>query len=150
MPDKIILPNEFLAIAEEELLQGKSVKVLADGESMYPFIKGARDTAEIEPLPSETPLETWRVYMFRHKGRYIIHRFIGTRNGSLVMMGDGNLIQKEIVSREDVIGVLSRIHKKNGGIKDCSSTKWLLTGNLWAVLSPVRRYILGILRRLNK
>ena len=148
--EKLTLPNQFLEIAEESLREGKSVNILADGKSMFPFIRGGKDVSEIIPLSAEEPLKLWHGYMFRHNGSYVIHRLVGREGDKYAMLGDGNLKIKEIVAREDVIGILSKIIKPSGKSVNCLSSGWLLRGRIWYALRLFRRYLLAIARRLYK
>lgn len=150
MQSKIILPNEFLQIAEEDLKNGKNVKILADGASMYPFIHGGMDIAEVEPISPETSLCLWHVYMFKHHGNYKIHRLIGKERDKLIMAGDGNNKLCELVNREDVIGRLKIIHRLKGKTVDCSESGWLNKAKAWHKLRPFRKYLLAIVRRLYR
>ena len=150
MSSKIILPNEFLSLAEDELLNGRSVKLLADGASMYPFIHGGEDISEIEPIASASPLLLWHVYMFKHNGKYVIHRYVGKKEGNFIMEGDSNLNIREIVERRNVIGHLRYIHKNNGKTIDCSDKSWINRGKIWGKLKPGRKYLLALVRRLYK
>lgn len=149
MPEKIILPNSYLELAEEELRLGKSVKLLADGLSMYPFIRGGKDVTEIFPMSEDEELDSGRVYMFKHKGKYIIHRFIEKRGDEYVMMGDGNRGNPEKVKRKDVVGVLKFIHRSDGRIIDCTSPQWITKGKVWVRMRPLRRYLLSACHRLS-
>ena len=150
MQGKIILPNEFLSVAEEELKEGRGVKLLADGCSMFPFIRGGQDFAEIIPLPDDKKLERWMVYLFKYRGRYTIHRLIGKEGDVLIMAGDGNINIEEKILREDIIGVLGRIHKSGGKLVDTQSKYWKIKGKIWHRLFPLRKYLLAIFRRLYR
>lgn len=150
MPEKLILPNKFLAIAEDELRAGHSVKLKADGMSMYPFIRGARDTVKISPLKLSEKPRLWHAYLCRWKDKYIIHRLVGEENGEFIFSGDGNFGQTEIVTSENIIGILSRIYRNNGKEIFCDSLSWSRKGKIWHKLLPVRRYLLGVHRRLVK
>ena len=150
MQDKIILPNAFLEIAEEELKQGKSVKILADGASMYPFIHGGKDIAEVYPLKENEDLKRWNVYLFKKNGKYIIHRLIKKEPNYLLMMGDGNRGIYEKIRENDVLGILRYVYCDNGNTIDCSSSAWLSKGRFWYALRPLRRYLLAIVRRLYR
>lgn len=150
MQRKIIVPNEFLSLAEEELRQGKNVKILADGASMFPFIRGGKDTVEIRPLQDNETPEKWRVYMFLQNGHYIIHRLVDEDKDQLIMKGDGNLKIEERIKHDEIIGVLSKIYRSDGKMTDCTESRWLQKGKIWHRLSPVRRYLLAAARRLQR
>lgn len=150
MPGNLILPNEYLAIAEEELRQGKSVEIQAHGASMYPFIHGADDVVEVVPLPPGEPLKVWRAYMFMHKGQYIIHRLIGIDGETYRMLGDGNLRIEERVKRDSIIGLLKNIRCSDGKIIDATTSRWMMAGKMWHRMLPLRRYLLAVCRRLSR
>ena len=150
MNEKLILPNEFLSIAEEELREGKSVKILADGASMYPFIKGGKDYAEVVPMPSDMEPKLWQAYLFKYNGKYVIHRFVAKEGDIYRMLGDGNLKIEERVKRRDIIGILNRIHKANGETVDTTTKKWQRKGKIWNRMLPFRRYLLAIIRRMYR
>lgn len=150
MSRKLILPNEFIAVAEEQLRQGKSVKLLADGASMFPFIRGGKDVAEIFPLAKEDSMHLWNAYLFKNQGKYVIHRFIEEKQGKLTMMGDGNIGKIETIKREDVVGILKNIYTPDGKIKNCCSKYWQRKGRIWHSMLPMRRYLLALYRRLYK
>ena len=150
MNEKLIVPNEFLSIAEEELKQGKSVRILADGTSMNPFILGGRDYAEITPLKEKEVLILWNVYLFKYNGKYIIHRYIGKDGEIYRMRGDGNLKFEERIERSDVIGLLNRIYQPSGKYIETNTSKWRRTGKNWNKLLPIRRYLLAAFRRLRR
>lgn len=149
MSGKIILPNSYLELAEEELKKGKSVRILADGASMYPFIKGGKDTVEIAPVLPNEKIKEGEVYFFKTSHRYVIHRLVKQKNDNLTMMGDGNRGIVEYVKRSDVSGKLIRIYCENGKTKDCSTWIWRYKGKVWHLLLPLRRYLLAAHRRLS-
>ena len=148
MRDKIILPNSFLEIAEEELRAGRSIRLLADGTSMYPFIRGGKDEVEIVPVKKDTEPEMFSCYLCKWQDRYIIHRLIGKEGKDYIFQGDGNPASRiEKVNRENIIGLLIRIYSPGGDISDCRNPKWVRKGKIWFQLRKVRRIINAILRR---
>lgn len=146
---KLIVPNSFLSMAEEELRAGRSVRLYIDGTSMYPFIRGGVDEVEVVPCPPEGDLPAWCCPFYCWEGRYMIHRYIGTEGGNCVMLGDGNLARREKVRREDIIGLLSRIYRPDGSVQDCSDPKWLRKAKLWYRLRPFRRILIPAFRLLR-
>lgn len=150
MSEKLILPNSFLSLAEEELREGKKVKILADGSSMFPFIKGGEDISVISPIAPDSQLKLWHVYMFRWQGNYVIHRFVGYKDGKYLMNGDGNIKRYETIHHDDVIGCLDKIIKPSGKIIDAMSPRWLGFGRIWFSVLFFRPYLLGIIRRLYR
>lgn len=145
--NNITLPNEFLEIAVAELAAGRKVRLRADGESMYPYIRGGRDDVEVSPLENPAAMPLYAIALFRHNGAYKIHRYIGINDGRYLFMGDGNYSTKEIVEATDIAGIVTRIFKPDGHICEPLSPKNLAKGRRWVRLQPLRRFILPVLRR---
>ena len=101
---KITVSNDFFAGVAEALKQGQTVKLLIDGQSMYPFIRGGVDQVEVVSYPSEDELPAWCCLFYQWEGRYMIHRYIGREGNEYLMLGDGNVFRIERVKREDIIG----------------------------------------------
>lgn len=146
---RVVVPNDFLAVAEEELRAGRSVRLHIDGQSMYPFIRGGVDEVEVVPAPAEGELPAWCCPFYKWEGRYMIHRYLGTENGECIMLGDGNLVRRERVRREDIIGLLSLIYHPDGSVQDCSDRGWLRKARLWYRLRPLRRILIPAFRLLH-
>ena len=77
----------------------------------------------------------------------MIHRYIGTKEGKLLMMGDGNLVRIEAVEPTAVFGILSTIYHPDGSAQDCSDNAWLSRGKWWYRLRSIRRFLIPLLKR---
>lgn len=71
--------------------------------------------------------------------RFILHRIVGFSNGKVTMMGDGNLNRKEHFPVENILGVVTEIHRGNRIFPPSR-----LKGRLWWWLRPLRRAIIRI------
>lgn len=147
---KVVVGNEFLANAAESLRCGQKVRLLIDGQSMFPFIRGGHDLVEVIPCPPEGELPAWCCPFYLWEGRYMIHRYIGTdREGRCRMLGDGNLARIETVERKEIIGLLESIHRPDGSVQECSDPRWLRRAQWWYRLRRVRRLLLPLCRWLH-
>ncbi len=130
------LPNEILLEEVGALLrEGREVSFTPKGTSMLPFIRGGRDSVTLKKLDK---VEVGDIILVRlQDSRYVLHRVVSNNNGALVIMGDGNIACTESCQEKDVMGtaILVNGHKPS-------------KGRLWRWLKPVRRYLLGIYRRL--
>ena len=130
------LPNEILLEEVGALLrEGREVSFTPKGTSMLPFIRGGRDSVTLKKLDK---VEVGDIILVRlNDSRYVLHRVISNNNGALVIMGDGNIVGTESCSEKDVMGtvILVNGHKPS-------------KGRLWRRLKPIRRYLLGIYRRI--
>lgn len=133
--DKRVLPNEIiLEEAATLLLEGRDVTITPLGSSMLPFIHGGKDSVTLRKMPN---VEIGDIVLGRLQGRYVLHRVIRKEGKELTLMGDGNISGTESCNLGDVIGTVVGINGKEPG-----------KGRLWRKLKPLRRYILGIYRRL--
>ena len=131
-----VLPNEILLEEVGALLgEGREVAFTPKGTSMLPFIHGGKDTVTLKKLDS---VEVGDIVLVRLADeRYVLHRVIGTHGDALLLMGDGNVYGTESCTIADVMGTVVLINKHKPS-----------NGRIWRWLKPVRRYLLGIYRRL--
>lgn len=123
------------SVVRDILLEGQAVKVAVKGQSMLPFfVSGA--TVSIRPItPSDFKL--YNVVFADAGNHFVIHRIIGLEGDKVTLLGDGNIVGTESMTRDKVYGVV-----------DCSALH-LLLARLWVALRPVRRFPLAIFRRIT-
>lgn len=130
------LPNEVLLGEISSLLaEGREVSFTPKGTSMLPFIRGGRDSVTLKKLAE---VKVGDIVLVRlPDSRYVLHRVWSMDGDRVELMGDGNLAGTEHCRLADVMGtaVLINSHKPS-------------TGRIWRWLKPVRRYLLGIYRRI--
>lgn len=144
------LPNRFIFQEAENILhQGGTVKLRLIGNSMFPLLHSDIDTVVIVPV-SKKKLQRGTIVLFRYGKQYILHRIINKQNNIFQICGDGICIQKETATSENIIGILDRIEHTNGQITYCCSWNWRIKSEIWMLLRPMRRYLLGIYRRIKK
>ena len=138
--DKKIVANEVLLEEAATLMnEGREVCFTPLGSSMLPFIRGGKDSVRLKKMPS---VEVGDIVLVRLAGpSYILHRVIGIDGDRLTLMGDGNISGTEACTEGDVLGTVTAIVR---GKRNRKPGK----GRLWRFLKPLRRYILGIYRRL--
>ncbi|MBQ0122725.1 MAG: S24/S26 family peptidase [Bacteroidales bacterium] len=139
--DSITVDNEILLSEVGRLLkEGHEVIITAKGGSMMPFIVGGRDSVALtycsEPAVGDIVLARLK------EGCYVMHRIVAIEGDSLSLMGDGNLCGGERCRKEDLLGKAVAVIKPSGRRIAPRS------GRIWLRLKPLRRYILGIYRRI--
>ena len=128
------------------LNEGHTVTLRLRGFSMRPFLEDNRDKALLikpsainvgDPVLCEiSPLH------------FVLHRIIKIDGEDITLRGDGN-IGVEHCKRENVLGAVIGFYRKNRKRLDrTDGWKWRLYSYIWTRLFPLRRYILGIYRRL--
>lgn len=142
----VTLSNEIMLPEVAKMLsEGKQVTIKAKGNSMLPFIVGDRDSVVLEKR------EVYNIgdIVLAEIGskQFVLHRILKMDNEQVTLMGDGNISGIEQCRRENICGqVITIIHK--GKQIDCNSKKAHRKARLWRNLLPVRRYLLGIYRRI--
>jgi hypothetical protein len=80
---------------------------------------------------------------------YVLHRIIQRTQDQLTLMGDGNVGTTEACTINDVIGIVTLFYRKGRTKPDSvNGWKWKTYSRIWLTLTPFRRYILAIHRRL--
>ena len=150
--EKLIINNDILFSKVVELLrEGKTVTIPVKGVSMLPFIKGERDSVELESLcgvGGGRSVSRGDIVLFRYAGRYILHRVLDPSGEKIVIRGDGVPEGCEYPAREDVFGRVKRIIKKGERPVDPYTGGRMAVWRIWELMRPLRRYMLALYRRL--
>ena len=138
--DKRVVANEILLEDAAALMEeGREVTIRPLGFSMLPFIRGGKDSVRLKKMPA---VAVGDMLLVRLPGpTYVLHRLIGKEGDRLTLMGDGNLRGTEHCTEADVLGTVTAIERGSRVVKPGN-------GLWWRRLRPLRRYILGIYRRL--
>lgn len=144
----ISIPNELLLGETAELIaNGHTVTHLVRGNSMNPFLVDRRDKVIIGPF-TDNDLKQGAVVLAKDtNGRYVLHRIISRQENKIILMGDGNLVGTEETSPDMVTGLVLKMVRKEK-LYDCKGKIWKWYSAIWVRLKPVRRYLLGIWRRI--
>lgn len=145
--DSVIIPDSVIFESAAEMLsEGHSVILRPRGNSMLPFIHGTLDNVKLERLDTVQVGDI--VFARLGPDHYILHRVYATDGDKLTLMGDGNPRGQEHCLTGDVIGTVTEIIRSSGRSVDARSRAGLRRARLWRRLLPLRRYILGVYRRL--
>lgn len=131
---RAIANRELFSIVRDTLLEGKTVRVAVNGQSMLPFFRSG-STITLRPVRDED-IRKYNVVMADAGHAYVVHRIVEIGKESITLLGDGNLRGTECVTRDKIYGVV-----------DCSRTH-LFFAKLWVWLRPLRRFPLAIFRRV--
>lgn len=141
--EKRILPNDILlAEAGALLAEGRDVELLVKGSSMLPFLHDERDSVRLRKL--DTVAKGDIVLAQISPGHYVLHRVRAVEGDALTLMGDGNVRGTENCTRSDVLGTAVEFIRPDGTRRKPGR------GRCWAVLWPIRRYLLYLYRRIVK
>ena len=138
----------------EELLQTGKAVLVPSGNSMWPMIRGGRDTVEIHRLEAPAKRYDLVLYFRGAKQQGVLHRVLEARDGEYIIAGD-NTGWKETVPSGNVVGIVTRFCRK-GKWHDVNERGYGLYVRLWTDLyrlrSPVQLFrdrVKGKLKRMR-
>ncbi len=106
-PSITVRNDLFFADVELLIAEGHHTQLQVKGYSMRPFLRNESDSVELAPLPSYG-ICRGMVVLFRHGGKYILHRVRSVSGHRLRIEGDGNYRVTELARAEDVIAYVVR------------------------------------------
>lgn len=131
---RTISNREIFSIARDTLLEGSTVRITVNGESMLPFFRSG-STITLRPVREED-IRKYNVVMADAGHAFVVHRIIAIDNENVTLLGDGNIYGTERVTRDKIYGAV-----------DCSPLH-LFFAKIWLWMRPVRRFPLAIFRRV--
>ena len=141
--DKAVMMEEIRQLVAE----GMSATITVKGNSMNPFIVDGRDRITLGPFADEE-LRRGCVALVRDvRGEYLVHRVIAREGDMVTLLGDGNLRMTEKAHVSEVIALMRSVERK-GRTVSVESFVWKAYSWLWMLLEPVRRWPLGLWRKL--
>jgi hypothetical protein len=147
----IQIPNDILIPKIKEVLdRGATATLRVKGYSMRLFLENERDLVTLKK-PVCSLLKPGDVVLAEDKPRhYVLHRIIKREGDNLILKGDGNVYGIEKCTVSNVIGIVTHFHRKGRNTPDAvTGWKWRTYSFIWLALSPIRRYILAIYRRIK-
>ena len=142
MNDNVIIEEASRLVSE-----GVCVTLPVNGQSMLPFIIGGKESVILQ---KPIDLQVGHVVLAWADGNhFVVHRITQIDGTAITLMGDGNLVGTEHCQLSDVRALATHVVDSKGCKHDLYS-KWRMRGVcLWNFLHPLRRYILGIYRRIK-
>lgn len=137
---------DFLPEVVKMLKEGHTVTLRLRGYSMRPFLENDRDKALLrKPTTVKVGDPVLAEIAPCH---YVLHRIDRIEGDNVTLRGDGNLAV-EHCKKEDIVGsVIGFYRKGRTQIDRTDGRKWKLYSFFWMRLLPIRRYLLGVYRRL--
>lgn len=131
--------SEMMPIIEETLKSGKQVKFKVRGRSMYPTLIELRDSVFLE---KKEAYKKYDIILYRRDdGHYVLHRIVGTKNGSFKLCGDNQTEIEYPIRQDQVIAAAVSIERK-GQIINASDFKYFFAVFIWTNFIHLRPFIL--------
>lgn len=142
---RILSNAHYFAEVQHMLDEGKEVRIRIKGNSMRPFIADG-DTVLLKAYKGEV-LPLGINVLARHQGKYVFHRYVGTKDYKIILAGDGNLVLCEFVDRIDIMATAIQYFPQNQSKPIDLNSRWYrLRGMIWYRLRLLRRIIAKLKR----
>ncbi len=144
---RVELPNDkLLPIVRRVVAGGERAVISVKGYSMRPFLEHLRDKVELAPWQE---LHVGDAILAEiSEGQFVLHRITDiTPDGSITLMGDGNLRGTEHCTTADVCGIVTKYIRPGGHVVEASDPCLCRRIRLWRHLLPVRRVLLFIYKQ---
>ncbi len=127
--------------------EGKTVSITVKGNSMNPFLVSMRDKITLGPWKDKDIKKGCVALVKDVRGIYVIHRIIERKDNVVTLLGDGNRGMYEKATLDNIIGIMHSVDRK-GRTWTTDSLLWRIYSWTWMLLTPVRRWPLGLWRKL--
>lgn len=141
--DKAIMMEEI----RELIAEGRTVSLTVKGNSMNPFLVSMRDQMKLGPWKDQDIRKGCVALVKDNRNNYLIHRIIERNGDTVTLLGDGNVGFTETATLDNIIGIMYSVTRKGHEWKS-DSAFWRFYSWLWMMITPVRRWPLGLWRRL--
>ena len=115
---------------------------------MNPFIVHLEDEVTLGGWEDDMIRKGTVVLVKDSRGNFVLHRIIDRNGDQIRLMGDGNVGLTEEACIKDIIGMMTSVTKKRRSYKTDGLT-WRLYSWFWQLITPIKRYPLGLWRRLH-
>lgn len=103
--------DDFISVLEDVVAGGESVNFSPKGKSMLPTIRENIDSVIISPAQE---IKKYDIVLYRRKnGKIVLHRVVIAHKDYFVMCGDNQFQLEYPITREQVIGKISAIKRKD-------------------------------------
>lgn len=138
--------DELVPLIEDILNQGKIVRFVSTGNSMWPFLRH-NDTVEISAVSSS--LRRGAILLAKLDDLYVMHRLYCRDDKGIYLLGDSRMEIEGPLMPEAVIGEVLTVQRGHRW-RVMNRGFWLFLGIFWMSLFPLRRGMLPLLRLFAK
>lgn len=141
--DRQIIEEAIRLVAD-----GVCVTLPVDGRSMLPFIIGGQERVILQR--PQQPKVGDVVLAWVEGNYYVVHRIIRVDGDLVTLMGDGNICGTERCSADNIRAKVTHVVGLDGKRHPIDSPWRRCAAKLWWLLRPMRRYLLGIYKRVKR
>lgn len=125
----------------EQMIEGKGYLVYTNvGYSMMPLLRQKKDLIEIKKRNNER-YRKYDVVLYKHGGKYILHRILKVLPDRYVIAGDHNTFIDPPVTDDMILGVMTRVIRDGKSITP-DNFWYKVYVHLWCDFYPMRVFLL--------
>ncbi len=149
MEKKQVRLEELLPVMEQTLASGGTVRLPITGTSMLPLLVAGRDTVVLGKI--DGPLQKYDLPLYRRAdGAFVLHRVVAVApDGAYTMCGDNQWVKEPGIRHSQLIGRVTRICRR-GREFPVTAARYRAYCRVWALLWPVRRYLVALRGKLHR
>ena len=133
----------------EDMLASKGYLVYTNvGTSMLPLLRQRRDIIEICAKSPSVRCKRYDVVLYKHEGKYILHRILKVRPNDYVLCGDHNIWKEYGITDQQILGVMTRVIRDGKSITP-DNIWYKIYVHLWCDFYPVRAMILFVRKMIG-
>ncbi len=145
-PIKRAEAEELMSLVLPMIEEGRTVKLIVTGFSMYPLVSSRRDSVLLKKTDT---LSVGDVPLFRREdGSFILHRIVKIKDGCFATMGDYETKEEYPVKPEQVVAKAIGFYRKQRYI-DCESAGYRMYSFLWQKTVRIRPFLLKTLAKVT-
>ena len=134
--------DTLIPLIQESLSNNQNISFKVKGTSMKPFFVDGE--TEVTLAPFEGELVKLKVYLYEVNNKYLLHRYVETKNDEHYFRGDA-LYQFEIVQKENIVGVVKEM-KFRGEVISCNDRSYRNNVRYYLFKKTIKLFIRRIIK----
>ncbi|MBB6130777.1 S24 family peptidase [Mucilaginibacter lappiensis] len=130
--------SDFFNHLKTYLDEGKKIVFTVSGNSMYPFIKNG-DKVLLKSIELDD-IKKGRIVLACTNGQFFLHRIVAIHASKIILAGDGNLVQHEVVEIKEIWAIAVEVIYRNW-VRNVQSPSLIFFSRVWYRIRPIRLLI---------
>lgn len=139
----------MVPLMQEIMKSGQGVRLTVTGMSMYPFLREAIDSVELETVPFQALKNHQIVLIRRLNGDFVLHRVSHIDENCFYMLGDAQMVPEGPLMPEQLIAVVTAVWRGERRIL-CEDSSLRFAVGCWMGLVRHRGRLLRLLELLRR
>lgn len=146
---KLMKTNIIMPAIKELFEEGQRVRITVTGMSMYPFLRGDKDSVELTRTVFAEVRQGDILLVLRNNQQYVLHRLIRKKNDHIYLNGDAQQWWEGPIYPEQLVAKVVTVYRQDSCIP-CTNKAWRTFSFIWLVLFPFRYLIIKSYRQIHR